>query len=241
MFAFPTINPLSTELLGILQKKVDEKTKPLGSLGVLEDLAVRVGCIQGSLTPVLTKPTIIVFAGDHGIAHEGVSPYPQEVTRQMVGNFLDGGAAINVFARQNGLELRVVDVGVNADLARYEHLTHAKVARGTRSFLRGPAMTVAECELALASGIAIIDEVEAGGSNCVGFGEMGIGNTFSASALFSVLCNVPVADCVGRGTGLDDEGLRRKCAIIERAIEVHRSFLNHRWKFWLTSVDLSWQ
>lgn len=208
-------------LLGALRAKVDGKTKPLGSLGKLETLALKVGVIQQTLQPKLTRPVILVFAGDHGIVAEGVSPFPQEVTYQMVLNFLAGGAAINVFARQNGMELRVVDAGVKGEFLAQNGLIAAKVGPGTASFLRGAAMTHDQCSQAILRGRELaVEEIEAG-SNVVGFGEMGIGNTTSAAALMSVLCNLSPVECVGRGTGLDDAGLRRKQAVIEQARAFH--------------------
>jgi nicotinate-nucleotide--dimethylbenzimidazole phosphoribosyltransferase len=208
-------------ILAALRAKVDYKTKPLGALGLLETLALKVGVVQQSLTPVLNRPVILVFAGDHGIVAEGVSPYPQEVTYQMVLNFLAGGAAINVFAQQHGIALRIVDAGVHGDFPPQVGLVDAKVGHGTASFLRGTAMTEAQCAQAIQKGRALAAaEIEAG-SNVLGFGEMGIGNTTSAAALMSVLCKLPVAQCVGKGTGLDDAGVLRKQKVIEQAQAFH--------------------
>ncbi len=208
-------------ILGALRAKVDGKTKPLGALGKLETLALKIGVVQQTLQPSLQRPVLLVFAGDHGVVAEGVSPFPQAVTYQMVMNFLAGGAAINVFARQQGMQLRVVDAGVNGDFMAADGLIDAKVGRGTGNFLRGPAMTPEQCAQAIRRGRELAAaEVEAG-SNVLGFGEMGIGNTTSAAALMSVLCGLPVAECVGRGTGLDDAGLRHKRRIIEQAQDFH--------------------
>lgn len=217
-----SISPLQTSLKPALQAKIDTKTKPLGALGRLETLAMQIGLIQQTLEPRLIRPAVLVFAGDHGIVAEGVSPYPQAVTYQMVLNFLAGGAAINVFARQQNMVLRVVDAGVNGDFAQNASLIHAKIGPGTRNFLREAAMTDEECRAALDNGAQLAREDIAAGSNILGFGEMGIGNTTSAAALMSVLCNVPPEQCVGRGTGLDDEGVRRKAAIVRQALEFHR-------------------
>lgn len=205
-----------------LQARIDQKTKPLGALGRLESLALQIGLVQGSLTPQLQRPVVMVFAGDHGIVEEGVSPYPQAVTQQMVMNFLAGGAGINVFARQHGMAVRVVDAGVNHVFASHPQLIDAKVAMGTRNFAREPAMTEAQCRQALESGANLVAQEVAAGSNVLAFGEMGIGNTSSAAALMAVLCGLPVRDCVGRGTGLDDAGLQRKAAVIERAVSLHQ-------------------
>ena len=208
-------------ILSRLRAKVDGKTKPLGALGKLETLALKVGVIQQTSQPQLTRPVILVFAGDHGIVAEGVSPFPQEVTYQMVLNFLGGGAAINVFARQNGIALRVVDAGVKDAFPAQDGLTDAKVGPGTVSFLRGPAMTQAQCAQAILRGRELAAAEVDAGSNVLGFGEMGIGNTTSAAALMSVLCDLQPADCVGRGTGLDDAGVQRKQRVIEQALALH--------------------
>lgn len=205
-----------------LRQKIDGKTKPLGALGSLEALALQVGLVQGSLTPRLSRPVVLVFAGDHGIAESGVSPYPQAVTQQMVLNFLNGGAGINVFARQTGMQIRIVDAGVNHAFGTVAGLVDAKVAMGTRNFLHEPAMTPDDCETALARGAALAQQEIAAGSNVLAFGEMGIANTSSAAALMAVLCDLPVAQCAGRGTGLDDAGLQQKIAILEQALQRHQ-------------------
>lgn len=204
-----------------LQRKIDGKTKPLGALGRLERLALQVGQVQGTLAPSLRSPEMLVFAGDHGIAAAGVSPFPQEVTRQMVLNFLAGGAAINVFARQNGMAVRVVDAGVNHDFGSVDGLIEAKIGYGTRNFLDTAAMTREECESAITKGAEIAAAEIAQGCNALGFGEMGIGNTSAAAILTSKLCGLPIEQCVGRGTGLDDAGLEKKQALLAAAIAKH--------------------
>lgn len=208
-------------LLHALQAKIGQKTKPLGALGRLEPLALQIGLVQGSLSPQLQRPVVMVFAGDHGIVEEGVSPYPQAVTQQMVMNFLAGGAGINVFARQQGMAVRVIDAGVNHVFAPHPQLTDAKVAMGTHNFARQPAMTAEQCRQALEAGARLAEQELEAGSNVLVFGEMGIGNTSSAAALMAVLCNLPVNVCVGRGTGLDDAGLQHKTAVIEQAVRLH--------------------
>ncbi|HLB40341.1 MAG TPA: nicotinate-nucleotide--dimethylbenzimidazole phosphoribosyltransferase, partial [Candidatus Babeliales bacterium] len=205
-----------------LLNKINTKTKPLGSLGHLEAIALQIGLIQQTLSPRLSQPTMLVFAGDHGIVEAGVSPYPQAVTAQMVLNFLQGGAAINVFARQNYMQLRVVDAGVNYHFEAHPDLTHAKVELGTRNFLTEPAMSLAQCEQALVAGAAISCKEINAGANVFGFGEMGIGNTSSASCLMSVLCQFPIEECVGRGTGLDDAGLAQKITVLTQALNFHQ-------------------
>lgn len=202
-----------------LQARIDQKTKPLGALGRLESLALQIGLVQGSLTPQLQRPVVMVFAGDHGIVEEGVSPYPQAVTQQMVMNFLAGGAGINVFARQHGMAVRVVDAGVNHVFASHPQLIDAKVAMGTRNFAREPAMTEAQCRQALESGANLVAQEVAAGSNVLAFGEMGIGNTSTATLLSHLLADLPIAACTGRGTGLDDDGLARKVATLQAVAE----------------------
>jgi nicotinate-nucleotide--dimethylbenzimidazole phosphoribosyltransferase len=216
-----SITSLNSALRLALQQKINLKTKPQGALGRLEDVALQIGLIQNTLSPQLNKPTMLVFAGDHGIATSGVSPYPQAVTAQMVLNFLNGGAAINVFARQNGFVLGVVDAGVNHQFEAHPSLINAKIGLGTANFLDAPAMTKAQCEQALTQGAALAKQEIDAGCNVLGFGEMGIANTSSASCLMSVLCRLPIEQCVGRGTGLDDAGLAHKTAILREAIEYH--------------------
>jgi nicotinate-nucleotide--dimethylbenzimidazole phosphoribosyltransferase len=216
------IPSLNLQLTSELQNKINQKTKPIGALGALETLALQIGLIQNTVKPKLIKPTMLVFAGDHGIVSEGVSPFPQAVTAQMVLNFLAGGAAINVFARQNGFDLWLVDSGVNYEFELATHLIHAKVGMGTRNFLYEPAMSEKECEQALTSGIKIAQRAMADECNVFGFGEMGIGNTSSASCLMSVLCGESLRACVGRGTGLDEIGLANKIDVLQRALDHHQ-------------------
>ena len=212
------IPPVDKNILSQLQQKVDTKTKPLGALGKLEKIAIQIGSIQRSLEPQLMKPTIVVFAADHGIVREGVSPYPQEVTYQMVFNFLKGGAGINVFAKQHGIAIKIVDAGVNFIFEPHPDLIQAKIGLGTKNFFTEPAMSEQECSWAIEKGAAIVDDIHDGGCNIIGFGEMGIGNTSSASVLMSLLCDIALEKCIGRGTGLDDEGLKRKQKVLEEAV-----------------------
>lgn len=205
---------LATEL----QAKIDAKTKPLGALGQLEALALQIGLIQQTLAPQLRNPHILVCAGDHGAARAGLSAYPQDVTWQMVENFLAGGAAINVLARQAGVQLVVADAGVNHDFGPRDQLRDAKVAYGTCSYLDEAAMSLDECQAALNHGAAVVAQLHDAGCNVIGFGEMGIGNTASASLLTHCLTDLPLAQCVGRGTGLDDAGLARKQALLVQAL-----------------------
>ena len=201
-----------------LQHRIDQKTKPRGALGRLEPLALQIGLIQQTLEPQLRQPQLLVFAGDHGAARAGVSAFPQEVTWQMVENFLAGGAAINVFCRQLALDLAVVDCGVNHDFGRRPGLIDAKVAHGTANYLEAPAMSPAQRDAALARGRELAHALAANGCNVVGFGEMGIGNTASASLLTHCLTGADLATVTGRGTGLDDAGLARKGVLLGEAL-----------------------
>ena len=201
-----------------LQRKLDNKTKPRGARGQLEQVALRLGRMQQTLTPTLAHPHLLVFAGDHGAAKVGVSAFPQDVTWQMVENFLAGGAAINVFARHNGLSIQVIDCGVAHDFGCRDGLTDAKQGPGTANSVVEPAMSANTCAAALARGRALAHALADTGSNVVGFGEMGIGNTASASLITHALTGTPLADCIGRGTGLDDSGLARKRELLAQAV-----------------------
>ena len=215
------IEPLNDQLVAELQHKIDQKTKPLGALGRLERLALRIGRIQNSLTPALNNPTVLIFAADHGVTEEGVSAYPKEVTQQMVLNFLAGGAACTVFARQHHMDFYVIDSGVDGELPKHEQLIERKIAPGTRNFRRESAMTAEQCEEAIAYGAEIVHQIAEKGCNVITFGEMGIGNTSSASVILSLLGNIPLDICIGRGSGLDDPGLANKKRVLEDAISFH--------------------
>lgn len=204
-----------------LQQKINLKTKPIGSLGALEELALQIGFIQNTLTPTLNKPTILVFAADHGLADEGVSPFPKEVTWQMVMNFVGGGAAINVFCRQNGITLKVVDAGVDFDFPADAPVINAKVARGSRNMRREPAMTAEECAQAILKGRELVAREAENGCNVIGFGEMGIGNTSASALLMHSYLNIPIEECVGAGTGSQGEHFNRKKAILKEVSEKH--------------------
>jgi nicotinate-nucleotide--dimethylbenzimidazole phosphoribosyltransferase len=211
-------NTLQSEL----QHKIDNKTKPTGALGVLETLAKQIGTVFQSLTPEIKQPNIVVFAADHGIAAHGVSAYPQDVTRQMVTNFLEGGAAINVFCEQNAIDLSIVNSGVNYDFPPNAKLISASVDKGTQSFLHGPAMSMSQMELCFEKGSDIVGKIAQKGSNCIGFGEMGIGNTSTASVLMSIITGISIEECVGKGTGVNDEKLKFKSDILRKAIESYQ-------------------
>ena len=223
-FIAPTIaNIENNELYQQLQQIVDQKTKPLGALGRLETLAVQLGLIQGTTTPHIEQPQIRVFAADHGLTKHGTSAYPSAVTAQMVYNFLQGGAAINVLARQHDIELKVVDAGVDADFANSPFKDHAqlldyKVRHGSRDALSEPAMTAEECLAALENGMKVVENSV---GNLLIVGEMGIGNTSAASLLLARLGDIPLDECIGRGTGLDDAGLKHKASILTQVLARH--------------------
>jgi len=211
-------SPFDASLAARLEARINDKTKPLGSLGALERLARQIGLIQGSDHPVLRQSAIVVCAGDHGVTAEGVSAYPQSVTWQMVENFLAGGAAINIFARQNECALYIVDTGVNHDFGPRDGLLDRKIAPGTANFCQGPAMTAQQCQAALLAGLQFAESLQA---DVLGFGEMGIGNTTAAAALMAAFTGVPVQECVGAGTGLDAQGVARKADAVTRALRLH--------------------
>lgn len=210
-----TIHSPDPALIPALRQKIDRKTKPLGALGQLETLALQIGLVQQSLTPRLQRPSLTIFAADHGLARAGVSAYPAEVTPQMVLNFLAGGAATNTFARQQGFALQVVDAGVNTDFPADLPMRHEKLGYGTANALETAAMSQAQAVQGLETGRRIAHEEVEKGSNVLAFGEMGIGNTSSATLLAHFLAGLPIAASTGRGTGLDDTGLARKIATLE--------------------------
>lgn len=218
-FQSKTISPdIKNEFAKLLQEKIDAKTKPVGALGTLETLAFQLGTVFETLSPKITHPNIVIFAADHGIANHGVSSYPQDVTRQMVGNFIEGGAAINVFCKQNNIQLSIVDCGINYDFPTNANLLNAKIAKGTQSFLHVPAMSETELKLCFEKGKSIVEKIANSGSNCIGFGEMGIGNTSTASVLMSLLTGFPIEECVGKGTGVENEKLIQKQNILKKAL-----------------------
>jgi nicotinate-nucleotide--dimethylbenzimidazole phosphoribosyltransferase len=209
--------PVDETIRAAALRRLDILTKPLGALGELERLAAQVCAIQGTLDIGIVRPVGIVFAADHGVANHGVSAYPREVTAQMVANFLHGGAAISVLAKLRGIELWIVDSGVDGDCGTHPRLIDAKIRRGTRNFVDEPAMTRSECAQALQCGRDVLERVIPGGGNTLVLGEMGIGNTAAAAMLMQGLTGKDLIDCVGRGTGLDDSGLARKRAVLAQA------------------------
>jgi nicotinate-nucleotide--dimethylbenzimidazole phosphoribosyltransferase len=215
----PALPALDPELARILRQAVDGKAKPPGSLGRLEELAVRLGAIQGRRDPVVGPATLIVFAGDHGLNAEGVSAYPSAVTAAMVGLFLSGRATVSAFAAAADVRVKVVDAGVDATFGANPDLIDAKIARGTANAARGPAMSRAACMLALDRGIVIAQNAVRAGADAIALGEMGIGNSASASLLMHRLGPAKLEDCIGLGAGHDAAGLARKTAVLQRAAE----------------------
>ena len=214
------IAPLDTDAMAAAHARQEQLTKPAGSLGRLESVAIQIAGITGKVQPVLANKAIVVMAGDHGVTAEGVSAYPAEVTPQMVLNFLRGGAAINALAGVVGARVVVVDIGVASPLEHSGLLSH-KVALGTANMAQGPAMTRDQAEEAIATGIAVVESLAQEGAQMVATGEMGIGNTTAASAITAVLTGSTPAEVTGRGTGIDDAQLTHKIAVIERALAVN--------------------
>jgi nicotinate-nucleotide--dimethylbenzimidazole phosphoribosyltransferase len=215
------IAPVEPSLESAVKASLDKLTKPQGSLGRLEELALRVACIQEQNPPRLGPKVLFVFAADHGIAEEGVSAYPKSVTAQMTYNFLSGGAGINVLARHFGVQVEVVDVGVDHEFLSLPGLRQLKVRRGTSNFARGPAMTPEEAVRAVEVGIALAHEAADRPVFLLGVGEMGIGNTSSAAAVFSTLTGLPAREVTGHGTGIDAATWEKKVALIEKGISVN--------------------
>jgi len=210
------------EIIPALLDKINDLTKPKGSLGRLEELALQIGLIQQSLSPELRHPVNVIFAADHGIADEGVSKSPKEVTRQVIHNFLNGGAGICFLARQHGIELKIVDGGVDFDFPVIPQLIDRKIRKGTRNFLHEAAMTPEEMEKALKYGAEIVSDSYQAGCNVISFGEMGIGNTAASSMWMTCLTGKPLPDCVGAGSGLDEEGVRHKCNVLQKALDNYK-------------------
>jgi nicotinate-nucleotide--dimethylbenzimidazole phosphoribosyltransferase len=217
------IAPPDAEAMAAARERQDRMTKPRGSLGVLEDVSVRLAGLAGGCPPPLPEPACVaVFAADHGVHARGVTPWPQEVTAQMVANFLAGGAVVNAFAAQAGAEVVVVDVGVAADLPPAPGLLARKVARGTADFLSGPALTPGQTEQALATGVGVARDLVAAGSNCLITGDMGIANTTASAALVCAFTGRDPAEMTGRGTGVDDSTYARKIEVVRAGLDRHQ-------------------
>lgn len=221
-----SIEPVGEAVGAATQTLLDQKTKPRRSLGRLESLACQYAAARGETQPLMPRKAIVVMAADHGVAAEGVSAYPQEVTAQMVLNFASGGAAINVLARQVNAELVVIDMGVLTPVDAKLMLRVARVAAGTANMTQGPAMSVEQALTAIGEGVSMANRLADRGVTLIGLGEMGIGNTTAASALVSVLTGKSPREVTGRGTGIDDAGLSHKVAVIERAIAKNKPLLN---------------
>lgn len=219
--ALQTITALDREVMEQARAHLDNLTKPPGSLGVLEEMVIRIAGMTGQAKPRLPRKTCILMAGDHGVTEEGVSAYPKEVTPQMVLNFLGGGAAMNVLSRHAGADLVVVDVGVAADLPDHPLLKNKKVAYGTKNMVKGPAMTREQAVAAIEAGIGVAEEALRAGTELLGTGEMGIGNTTASSAVVAAYMDGDAAAVCGRGTGINDERLRHKIAVVEKALRVN--------------------
>ncbi|MBI4175562.1 MAG: nicotinate-nucleotide--dimethylbenzimidazole phosphoribosyltransferase, partial [Candidatus Aenigmarchaeota archaeon] len=217
------VKPLEQRFSPQIQRRLDSLTKPLGSLGMLEEFVRRLGDIQGTLQPRIGKKRVYVFVSDHGVAEEGVSAYPSSVTRQMVSNFLSQGAAISVLARHHRAEVVVVDVGVNAELGgdRQGFLSR-KVGFGTKNFLKEPAMSREQALESILLGIELARQAKEEGITVVGAGEMGIGNTTASAAVCSLLCRRPVEEVTGYGTGISEQARLKKVDVIKEAISRHR-------------------
>jgi nicotinate-nucleotide--dimethylbenzimidazole phosphoribosyltransferase len=217
------IQPINRSLESAIQEKIDNLNKPKGALGRLEELAIQVCLIQQSLTPSLANPCHLLFGGDHGIECEGVSVSPREVTWQQMINFTHGGGGVNMFCRQHGFKLRIVDVGVDYDLSAVEGIFNHKIARGTKNFLYEPAMSEKEFDQAIQIGSELVDECIAEGCKVLCVGEMGIANTSPSSIWMSLFGNIPLAECIGAGAGLDKPGIQHKYEVLSKALENYRS------------------
>ena len=220
------IVPVDRSMQGAIQAKIDNLNKPKGSLGRLEELAMQVCLIQQTLEPSLAHPCHLLLGGDHGIEREGVSVSPREVTWQQMINFTKGGGGVNMFCRQHGFKLRIVDVGVDYDLSGVEGIIDRKIARGTKNFLYEPAMSEDEFDRAIKIGSDLVDDCVAEGCRVLCIGEMGIGNTSPSSIWMSLFGDIPLKDCIGAGAGLDNDGIRHKYEVLSKALSRHQSSLS---------------
>ena len=218
--------PVDRSLQGTIQEKIDNLNKPKGSLGRLEELAMQVCLIQQSLEPSLAHPCHLLLGGDHGIEREGVSVSPREVTWQQMINFTRGGGGVNMFCRQHGFKLRIVDVGVDYDFSGVSGMIDRKIARGTKNFLYEPAMSEEEFDRAIQIGSDLVDDCVAEGCRVLSIGEMGIGNTSPSSIWMSLFGDIPLKDCIGAGAGLNNDGIRHKYEVLSKALSRHQSYLS---------------
>ena len=222
------IQPVDRGLSDSIQQKIDHLNKPKGALGHLETLAKQICLVQQTLSPILSHPCHLLMGGDHGIEHEGVSVSPREVTWQQMVNFTHGGGGVNMFCRQHGFHLRLIDMGVDYDLSQVEGIEQHKVAWGTTNFLHGPAMTEEQYEQAIHTGTALVDECAAEGCNILCIGEMGIANTSPSSIWMSLFGNIPLDECVGAGAGLNAEGIRHKYHILQESVCHYQEWLQQQ-------------
>ena len=212
------IQPTDKSIQAVIQEKIDNLNKPKGALGRLEELAMQICLIQQTLEPSLAHPCHLLLGGDHGIEREGVSVSPREVTWQQMINFTRGGGGVNMFCRQHGFKLRIVDVGVDYDLSKVDGIIDRKIARGTKNFLYEPAMSEEEFDRAIQIGSDLVDDCAAEGCRILCIGEMGIGNTSPSSIWMSIFGNIPLKDCIGAGAGLNDDGIRHKYEVLSKAV-----------------------
>ena len=220
------IQPTDKSIQAVIQEKIDNLNKPKGALGRLEELAMQICLIQQTLEPSLAHPCHLLLGGDHGIEREGVSVSPREVTWQQMINFTRGGGGVNMFCRQHGFKLRIVDVGVDYDLSKVDGIIDRKIARGTKNFLYKPAMSEEEFDRAIQIGSDLVDDCAAEGCRILCIGEMGIGNTSPSSIWMSIFGNIPLKDCIGAGAGLNDDGIRHKYEVLSKAVSRHQSYLS---------------
>ena len=221
------IQSVDNSLQPTIQAKIDNLNKPKGSLGRLEELAMQICLIQQTLEPSLAHPCHLLLGGDHGIEREGVSVSPREVTWQQMINFTHGGGGVNMFCRQHGFKLRIVDVGVDYDLSNIEGIINRKIARGTRNFLYEPAMSEAEFDQAIQIGCDLVDDCIAEGCRILSIGEMGIANTSPSSIWMHLFTGIPLEDCIGAGAGLDAPGIRHKYEVLSNALANYQANTHH--------------
>ena len=221
------IQSVDNSLQPAIQAKIDNLNKPKGSLGRLEELAMQICLIQQTLEPSLAHPCHLLLGGDHGIEREGVSVSPREVTWQQMINFTHGGGGVNMFCRQHGFKLRIVDVGVDYDLSNIEGIIHRKIARGTKNFLYEPAMSEAEFDQAIQIGCDLVDDCIAEGCRILSIGEMGIANTSPSSIWMHLFTGIPLEDCIGAGAGLDAPGIRHKYEVLSNALANYQATTHH--------------
>ena len=220
------IIPVDRSLQGTIQEKIDNLNKPKGSLGRLEELAMQVCLVQQTLEPSLAHPCHLLLGGDHGIEREGVSVSPREVTWQQMINFTRGGGGVNMFCRQHGFKLRIVDVGVDYDFSDVPGIIDRKIARGTKNFLYEPAMSEEEFDRAIQIGSDLVDDCVKEGCRVLCIGEIGIGNTSPSSIWMSLFGDIPLKDCIGAGAGLNNDGIRHKYEVLSKALAHHQSYLS---------------